>query len=103
METSRAALNAVSGQLAPTRPRPGIGHNSGVPQDKPRPMWCDTEQAAAYIGSRPKTLEHWRSVGNGPRYAKSGRSCRYRYDWLDEWLESRSVTSTAEARRAGIL
>jgi hypothetical protein len=68
-----------------------------------RPIWCDTAQAADHINSTAKTLEHWRRVGGGPRYAKAGRRCLYRLDWLDSWLESRSVTSTAEARRVGIL
>jgi hypothetical protein len=72
-------------------------------QTQPRPDWCDTERAARHINSTAKTLEHWRRVGGGPRYAKAGRRCVYRLDWLDAWLESRSVTSTAEARRVGIL
>jgi hypothetical protein len=88
METCKAATDAANGQLDRSRARP---------------VWCDTDRAADYIGSASKTLEHWRRVGGGPRYAKAGRRCLYRYDWLDEWLESRTVTSTAEARRAGIL
>ena len=70
---------------------------------KPRVTWCSASDAAVYLGTKPKTLEHWRQVGGGPRYAKAGRRCRYRLDWLDEWLESRSVSSTAEARRSGLL
>jgi hypothetical protein len=87
METNKAALDTGSGELA---------------RSKSRPVWCDTEQAADHIGSKAKTLEHWRRVGGGPRYTKAGRRCLYRFDWLDEWLESRSVTSTAEAKRAGM-
>jgi len=85
MQTSRAALGADSERLS---------------RSSPPIIWCDTKGAADYIGVSPKTLEHWRRTGGGPRYAKAGRRCLYRYDWLDQWLESRSVTSTAEARLA---
>jgi hypothetical protein len=88
MKTNKAQSNSSEGSAS--RPRP-------------RHVWCDTLQAAEYIHSTPKTLEHWRRVGGGPRYAKAGRRCLYRYDWLDEWLESRTTTSTAEARKKGLL
>ena len=88
MRTEKAQSGAVEGLAS----RPRASH-----------VWGDTLQAAEYMNSTAKTLEHWRRVGGGPRYAKAGRRCLYRFDWLDEWLESRAVTSTAEARRAGIL
>ena len=68
-----------------------------------RAVWCDTAAAAAYMCSKVKTLEHWRQVGGGPPYAMAGRKPLYRFDWLDQWLEARSVVSTAEARRAALL
>ena len=68
-----------------------------------RAVWCDTATAAAYICSKVKTLEHWRQVGGGPPYAMAGRKPLYRFDWLDTWLESRAVTSTAQARRAELV
>ncbi|MDX2205815.1 MAG: helix-turn-helix domain-containing protein [Hyphomicrobiaceae bacterium] len=68
---------------------------------KAQPVWLTTDEAAAHIGAARKTLEAWRRVGGGPRYALAGRRRMYRVDWLDAWLESRSVTSNAEARRAG--
>jgi len=58
-----------------------------------------TAEAARYIKSRPGTLEHWRIVGGGPRYAKTGRRVIYRRDWLDEWVQSCAVENTAEAKR----
>jgi len=64
--------------------------------------WCNAVDAASYLGVSPKTLEHWRQTGGGPRYAKAGRRCLYRLDWLNQWLEGRSVSSTAEARRSGL-
>lgn len=62
-----------------------------------------TQQAAAYLNVRPRMLEHLRMVGGGPRYCRIGRQCRYRRDWLDVWLDSRTFESTAEARRRGAL
>ena len=70
-----------------------------------RYQYRDTPETSEYIFGSPahqKTLETWRSSGTGPRYAKAGRRVVYRQDWIDEWLEQRAVTSTAEARRAGI-
>lgn len=66
-------------------------------QSKP---WLAPPGAADYIGNvTVKTLEFWRYTGDGPRYTKAGRRVLYRRDWIDEWLEGRSVTSTAEAKQ----
>lgn len=65
--------------------------------------WLTTEQAANYLCTRPKTLEYWRHTGGSPKYAKLGRQVRYRRDWLDEWLEARAVTSTAESKHLGMV
>jgi hypothetical protein len=69
----------------------------------PSKCWADTDQAAKYIGVSRKTLESWRATGVSPRYCKAGRRCMYRLDWIEEWLVSRAVTSTAEARRSGLI
>jgi len=48
-----------------------------------------TEQAAVELGLSKATLEHWRMVRKGPRFAKIGPRCiRYRRTDLDEWIES---------------
>lgn len=65
--------------------------------------WMTTQQAADYLGTRPKTLEYWRHTGHSPKYAKLGRQVRYRRDWLDEWLEARVASSTAESKRLGMI
>jgi hypothetical protein len=65
--------------------------------------WLAPQGAADYIGNvTVKTLEFWRYTGAGPRYTKAGRRVLYRRDWIDEWLENRSVTSTAEAKLVGV-
>ena len=62
-------------------------------------VWLSPQGAAEHIGNvTVKTLEFWRYSGAGPRYTKAGRRVLYRRDWIDEWLENRSVTSTAEAK-----
>lgn len=58
----------------------------------------DARGAAAYLGLSLRTLANKRSNGTGPRYVKAGRIFYYRAD-LDEWLQSRLATSTADARQ----
>ena len=68
--------------------------------------WMTPQETAAQVlrdESKTKTLEYWRQAGIGPKFVKAGRRVLYRRDWNDEWLESRAVTSTAEARRSGLI
>ena len=58
----------------------------------------NTIQAARYLGLSKPTLERFRTLGGGPKYAKLGAAVRYRKTDLDEWLESRLVRSTSEER-----
>ena len=69
---------------------------------EPDSPYLDTTEAAAYLRMSIRTLERFRLVGGGPRYAKAGRKVLYRRDWLDDWLETRSFTSTSEARSKGV-
>lgn len=56
-------------------------------------------EAAALIGVRPQTLAAWRCLGRGPSYVKlsPGRYGRILYNLndLEEWLTSRTFTSTS--------
>lgn len=56
-----------------------------------------TPEAAAYLNVQPATLEQWRWNGRGPRFAKIGRSVRYRLADLEAFLEERVFRSTTEA------
>ena len=79
----------------------GLSHST--PELGQSKNWVSPQGAADYIGNvTVKTLEFWRYSGAGPRYTKAGRRVLYRRDWIDEWLEGRSVTSTAEAKVAGV-
>ena len=48
------------------------------------------DQAAAYLQIKPSTLHKWNHKGTGPRSAKMGKYRRYRLDWLNEFIDSRS-------------
>lgn len=56
----------------------------------------DTREAAKYLKVKPSTLSQWRWNGNGPRYCKVGRLCRYRLADLDAFLEEQCISSTSE-------
>lgn len=57
----------------------------------------NTDQAAAYVGVAPGTLEKARIYGDGPPFCKySTRVVRYRIEDLDAWIASRRAANTSE-------
>lgn len=51
-----------------------------------------TDEAARFIGLRPRALESWRNKGTGPAFVKIGsRVIRYRMASLQEWLQRHEV------------
>ncbi len=60
------------------------------------PANVDTYRAAELIGMSKRTLEKWRSEGNGPPFLKLGRRVLYSVADLEEWLRSRRRRSTSE-------
>lgn len=65
--------------------------------------WISERVFSTEYGVPAKTLQHWRGTGEGPKFSKCGRKVLYRRKWIDDWLEGRAVTSTAEARRSGLI
>jgi predicted DNA-binding transcriptional regulator AlpA len=60
-------------------------------------------QAARMVGLTIHTLQRMRTEGTGPRFIKLGkRRVGYRECDLNEWLESRVATSTADVRTRGL-
>lgn len=63
----------------------------------------NTEEAAAYLGIRPNTLEVWRCKHKGPRYSKIGTRVLYDVDDLESFFTARAVdtleSQTVAARR----
>lgn len=48
-------------------------------------------EAAKVVGLSVQTLRNYRFHGKGPDYVKRGRSVRYPYSALIEWMESKRV------------
>ena len=59
----------------------------------------DETYAARYLGVTRRTMQWWRTVGRGPRFAKIGRLVRYRIGDLDAFIESGLRNATSEERR----
>jgi hypothetical protein len=55
-------------------------------------------QAAAFLSMPVKTLAHWRLAGGGPHYSKLGRRVVYLRSDLTDFVVSRRVSNTSEAR-----
>ena len=55
--------------------------------------WMRPPEAASYLDMREQTLARWRMLGEGPSYAKVGRSVSYSQQQLDEWLARQTVES----------
>jgi excisionase family DNA binding protein len=56
-----------------------------------------TEEAAAYLGIKPRSLEVWRCVGRyGIPFIKVGRLVKYRKADLDAFLAARTHTPAIE-------
>jgi excisionase family DNA binding protein len=58
----------------------------------------DTDEAAQLLKSKPRTLERWRTYGNGPKFVKLGRRVRYRRAALDAFLLQQERSHTAEGK-----
>lgn len=55
-----------------------------------------TRDAARVLGIRPRTLEHWRSVGTGPTYSKIGRAVRYSRGALANYIADNEYLSPTD-------
>lgn len=57
-----------------------------------------TTEAAQYVRLGKPTIERFRLTGEGPKYCKLGGAVRYRRCDLDEWLQTRLISSTSAQR-----
>jgi hypothetical protein len=55
------------------------------------PAMVSREQAAEFLGVTPQALSQMNGRGEGPPYARIGRSVRYKRQDLLDWVESRIV------------
>ncbi len=60
----------------------------------------NTQEAAAYLGLKPNTLEVWRCKHKGPRYSKLGTRVIYDLEDLESFFTSKGV-DTLESFRLG--
>jgi excisionase family DNA binding protein len=49
------------------------------------------QQVAEWLGVPAGTLARWAYVGEGPRFFKIGRHCRYDESDVKTWLETREA------------
>lgn len=64
---------------------------------KVTPPRLNTEkEEAARLNVSERTLQAWRTRGDGPPFVKLGRAVRYDPRTTDAWLETRARRHTAE-------
>ncbi|WP_005036566.1 helix-turn-helix transcriptional regulator [Holophaga foetida] len=68
-----------------------------IHQEPHPPALLDSLHAAGVLNVSVLTLADWRCKGTGPAFLKVGRCVRYRRSDLEAWLNSRTVTNTAQA------
>lgn len=52
--------------------------------------YLTAKQTAFHLGIAVSTLKRMRQTGQGPRYRKHGRTCRYHIDDIDAWSIARA-------------
>ena len=62
----------------------------------PLPRYLGPEEAGAYLGLSPKTLQRMRVTGEGPPYVKARRRVIYDRLDLDDWTAKRKRRFTGE-------
>lgn len=67
-------------------------------QSNPDPnTLMDEREAASMLCYSVRALQNWRHRGGGPKFIRvSARSIRYRRRDLLDWIESRTVSNTAQ-------
>ena len=78
----------------------GAAASSGVDADalargKPPPL-MNSEELAAVLGVHERTVRRWRETGDGPKFHMVGRSVRYAWKKVDEWLASHERLSSSD-------
>ena len=65
------------------------------------PRYLNTHQAAEMVGLSPRTMEYYRTTGQGPAYFKLGGRVRYSVSEIERWVRARRRYSTRGGERAG--
>ena len=54
------------------------------------PVYTPDEATKILRAGSPRTLERWRSTGEGPAYVKVGRRVAYRHSALETYLQKQT-------------
>ena len=73
-----------------------LGNGACVPR-----RYVNTRQAAEMVGLSPRTMEYYRTTGQGPAFSKLGGRVRYAVADIERWVRERRRYSTRAAGRAG--
>ena len=65
------------------------------------PRYVNTRQAAAMVGLSPRTMEYYRTTGQGPAFFKLGGRVRYAVSDIERWVRARRRYCTGGSGRAG--
>lgn len=57
--------------------------------------YLDEIGASTYLGLSRRTLQNWRVRGQGPRFAKFGKSVRYQAAELDRWAKAQAAPESS--------
>jgi hypothetical protein len=55
------------------------------------PKLITSDEAAAFLGLSPRTLEGWRTRGDGPDFVRMGAAVRYCIDDLLQFIEKNKI------------
>jgi excisionase family DNA binding protein len=55
-----------------------------------------TDEAAQVLRTNPRTMERWRSTGEGPAFVKVGRRVAYSLSALREWVHRQTRQHTRQ-------
>ena len=57
-----------------------------------------TDDLAAMVGVKPRTVERWRAAGEGPPFMLFGRAIRYHPARVQAWMLAREQGTTSAPR-----
>ena len=80
-----------------------VSHRKPHPEADMENGLLSEKQAADFLQLTPRALQAWRTRGGGPSYLRIGhRTVRYLRADLEDFLESRRFSNTAEETRYAV-
>jgi predicted DNA-binding transcriptional regulator AlpA len=73
--------------------------NASIQTSQPA-EYIDAPTFCAMVGIKTQTAAKWRCTGEGPRFTRVGSAVRYKRSAVEQWLASRTGTSTSAIERA---